>query len=244
LALHLEGAVGVASTASDPLDHAWAAPVMFSMPTPRHSRFEFAAQSPRANQGAPLLAVLTSLGASQGEAFQLQILNRTPQPVRFALEGLVVEPIKRSEQEQARKLIARMAPLLKKAATQKIEGFCLNFALRPPEAGTIFRVAPADVQAKYAASRRVLPVVSFLERAGQLHPDSSPKMYAESIKQYALWTHFQRWDERAFTQAWLDTTRKQLTAGKRAWTGEIEKALRAAAPRRWADIQSILRLAL
>lgn len=238
LALHARTALGVAPSplyVPPPARSPLASPVVerWSWRPP---------QAQPSNRPGDLIAVVTSLGTSQGEAFQLQILNHSTRPVWLALEGVVVEPIKRSELDNARKALAQMAPQLKNAAAVKVEGYCLNYALQPPETGTIFRVAAPDVQSKYAATRRLLPAASFLERAGQLTPDSNPKIYVESIKQYSLWALLENWDERAFTQAWVDTTRKQFAAAKRAWTADLDKALRSAAPRRWTDIQRILSL--
>lgn len=137
----------------------------------------------------------------------------------------------------------QIGPNLKNASMMTVEGYCLNYALRPPDAGMLFRIAPPAIQARYASARSVLQAAMLLERVGQLRPDTDPKIYLESIKQYALWTKLENWDQKRFADAWVDTTRKQLAALKRQWTREMEATLRAAAPARWKDIRTIVALA-
>src|SRR6185295_16636657 len=106
-----------------------------------------------------------------------------------------------------------------------------------------FRVADADVRAQFRPASQVLRAAEILAKSDQLHPDSNPRLYIESIKQYALWTRLERWDQKAFSDAWVETTHKQMSAQKRPWTAQMESTLRTAAPGRWRDIQSVLSLA-
>lgn len=197
-------------------------------------------QAPGRSGVAGVTVVVTSLGTSQGEAFQLQLVNDGPTPVRLSAGGVVVEPLKQAARDETEKALQRLGPRLSGATTVRVEGYCLNYALRPPDAGMLFRVAPRLVQAQFAAARGVLRAASALDRLGRLTPDSNAKAYLESIKQYAVWTRLERWDVAKFSDAWVDMTRKQITASKRGWTPAMETTLRGAAPGRWRDIQAIL----
>lgn len=190
--------------------------------------------------GAPVTAVITSLGTSQGEAFRLQIVNDGPAPIRLSSDAIVVEPLKRAARSEAQRVLQRLAPRLQRATTLNVEGYCLDYALRPPDAGMLFRIAPPDVQARFAPARGVLRAAAALARTGGLTPDTNPKAYAESIKQYAVWTRLERWTQAQFADAWVNMTRKQMVGLKRQWTADMESTLREAVPGRWRDIQAIL----
>lgn len=187
------------------------------------------------------VAVLTSLGTSQGEAFSLQVVNDTGRPLRLSGDGVVVEPLKRQSQQNAQRELQRaLGDRLKRAVTAKVEGYCLSYALAPPSAGTLFRIAPPAVQEKFRSIRHVLAAADRLAATGALHPDTDPKSYAESIKQYATWTSVEQWDFARFSAAWLDRTKKTALALKRNWTNVMQQAIINAAPGRWRDIQAIL----
>jgi hypothetical protein len=125
-------------------------------------------------------------------------------------------------------------------ARDLIEGYCLEFLKPPPAQGTLYRVANADVQKRFAPMRRVLEVARRLGDAGMLHPDSDPKGYLQFVKQYALWARLENWDVRKFGQNFVERTKQNLKALGRAWTSEIEKQVIAAIPGRWADVQRVL----
>lgn len=197
-------------------------------------------QSGSTANAAPVQAVITSLGASQGEAFHMQIVNDGPRPIRLSADGVVVEPLKRDARDEVQKTLQRMAPKLKNATTAKVEGYCVAYALKPPEAGMLFRVAAPSVQAQFSPARSVLRAAGMLDASGALTPDSDPKAYVESITQYAIWTKLEHWDERKYTDTWVDMTKKQIAAMKRQWTGEMETTVRRLAPGRWRDIQAIV----
>jgi hypothetical protein len=201
------------------------------------TRIEQAAADP---QPGSLQAVITSLGESQGDAFRIQVLNEWSRPVRLSADGVVVEPIKREAGGEAQRALERITPRLKNAQTATAEGYCLMYASNPPPAGMLFRVAPPAVQAQFAAAREVLRAAAMLEDSRAFTPDSDPKAYVESIKQYAVWTRLERWDVRKFADTWIDTTKKRVAAMRGQWTGQMESALRSRVPGRWRDIQTIL----
>jgi hypothetical protein len=192
---------------------------------------------------APIQAVMTSLGASQGEAVQLRIVNEGPVPIRLSGDGVILEPIKRSARGQMQKALEKVESKLAGAKTVNAEGYCVDFALAPPDKGMLFRIAPPEVQARYASTRRVLRAATKVNAWGLLRPDSDPKEYIESIKQYAVWAQIERWDLEKFSAAWRSMTEKRLKAAKRPYSSQMDAALQLAAPRRWRDIQAILMLA-
>ena len=192
------------------------------------------------SRGVLVTTVITSLGTSQGEAFQLQVINDGPTPIRLSNNAIVVEPLKRAARSQAQKALQQLAPGLKGATALTAEGYCLNYALQPPDAGMLFRIAAPKVQAQFLPARGVLRAAAALARAGRLTPDTNAKTYLESIKQYAVWTRLERWNQAQFADAWVAMTRKQMAALKRPWANEMESALRRVVPGRWRDIQLIL----
>ncbi len=197
----------------------------------------------RQAQGAAtpaLQAVITSLGSSQGEAFQLDIVNDGPNSVTVSGDGVVVEPLRRSAANEARRQLQRLSSRLKSSTSTKVQGYCLDYALDPPDAGMLFRIAPQASQERFRPAAQVLRAAAQLARSGGLNPDSSPEAYLESIKQYAIWSRIENWDLKKFTVSWITKTRQVAASMKTAWTAEMQSALESAAPGRWRDIQSIL----
>jgi hypothetical protein len=189
--------------------------------------------------GAPRLkAFIKSIGTSQGDAFDLQIINEGLSAIRVGGSGVVVEPLKREAQEQMQKEMAKL--LRGNAATRRVEAYCLSFGLKPPTPGMLFQIAAPDIQNTFAPVRAVLGAGQTLSAAGLLHPDSAVKSYVESIKQYAIWTKVENWDVKHFAQTWVEKTKANAVAVKQNWTKEMESALTSAVPGRWRDIQAIL----
>ncbi|MCC7417572.1 MAG: hypothetical protein IT176_10565 [Acidobacteria bacterium] len=199
------------------------------------------AASPPSPLVPALTLVATSLGASQGEAFALQILNGGLDPVRLAAGQLVVQPLKKEAQAEARKLIQQMLPKFKNPVAARIEGYCLAYGLAPPSPGTLFQIASPEIQQRFAGAGSVLRSAERLQRLGLLKPDSNPKAYFESIKQYAVWTKLESWDMRRFAETLLDKTRANIAGAKQRWTTSLEQQLMSAVPGRWRDVQQVLR---
>lgn len=204
------------------------------------------AQPPRASggqtSGAPagaLRTIIRSLGTSQGDAFDLQILNEGRSPLNVSGSGVVVEPLKREAQQELEKQLGKLTAHAG-GVTRRVEAYCLAYGLRPPTPGMLFQIATPDIQQKFAPARTVLRAGQKLAAAGLLTPDSNPKSYVESIKQYAIWTKLEHWDVKKFTEVWIEKTKANAAALKRNWTGAMENALVGAAPGRWKDIQLIL----
>ena len=129
-------------------------------------------------------------------------------------------------------------------ATKNVEAFCVERTRQPPTAGMEYRVAPADVQQQFKPLQDVLRAAGRLQQSGGLHPDSDPKNYFDSIRQWAIWAKQEGFDQARFTQEFLAHTRKNVEAAKAKWNGDMEKGVQSAAPGRWADIQLVLREAM
>lgn len=196
-------------------------------------------QQRRIANESPVQTLLTSLGQSTGEAFEVQIFNSGGKPFRLAAEALVVEPlkdeVKRQVQNRLPRLLSAASPV-----TARLNGYCLEFLKLPPGVGSIFRIAAPELQQRFAPMRRIMDTSRRLQDLGQLRPDSSPDGYFHSIRQWAMWTVEQKFNERRFADAFVQHTRKSVEAAKRPWNAEAEKTLRSAVPNRWADIQKIL----
>lgn len=79
-----------------------------------------------------------------------------------------------------------------------------------------------------------------MQERGALSPDSDPAAYFDSIRQWAIWAHEQRFDARGFENAFIDYTRRNLQAAGRQWSKPIEDAVRGFIPGRWRDVQQVL----
>jgi hypothetical protein len=197
----------------------------------------------RGNQAAASrpLVVVRSLGLSQGEAFDVQVIGGDGNAPPVIGDGVVVEPLRRSALAQAQRELQRLAGnRLTNTPAIKAEGYCLSFALSPPSQGMLFRIASQEMQERFKPVASVLKAADLLNSAGQLRPDIDPRTYLETIKQYAAWTKIENWDQRGFAAAWLDRTKKTAAAMKRQWTPAMDQAILSAAPGRWNDIQAIL----
>lgn len=194
-----------------------------------------------AEQSQPsLTAMIVSLGTSQGEAFRLSIVNHGRRAIKLAGDGLVVQPLKA---EAMKALQRQMAKFTRGITNVKINGYCLDEGLLPPVAGMAFRVAPASVQKQIGSMKHVLRAGRMLATSGGLHPDSSPGLYTDFIKQWAIWTKRERWDQVKFAAKFVEHTKKRLESDGRKWTPDVDRALKGATPGRWADIQAVLALA-
>ena len=195
-----------------------------------------------ASQETPggLKLLFTSLGVSSGEAFDVQVVNDTGKPVEVRPGGIVLRPLKDGAAQQLTRQFAKAGG---KAVRMKMLGYCLQFQKQPPKAGMVFSIAPADVQQQYAPAHDVFRAAWALNKRGLIKPTGNPAAYYHSIRQWAWWTQEQRFTQETFTSAMLEYTKKNLANAKQPWTKEAEAYVRATAPKRWADIISVLRLA-
>jgi hypothetical protein len=186
--------------------------------------------------------MVTGLGGYTGAVLQMQVLESADGPLRLTPgTAFVIEPLKKAAQDDLRKEFTHearkrgMSP-----AARKLNGYCLEYQKLPPPPGTVLRIADAGVQRRYAAMRRILAASQRLDAAGLLKPDMNRRDYLDSVRQWALWTHEQRFTEAAFAAAFVDQTRKNVTAAGRPWNKQVEEVVRRAVPGRWAAIGQVL----
>jgi hypothetical protein len=178
-----------------------------------------------------------SLGTSTGEAFEMTVVNDGPRPIRLDPSALVLEPLRNDVQRRIQQELSKAAG---KAATVKMNGYCLEFLKTPPVAGTTYRIAEQAAQQQFAPARKILNATRALQKAGVLKPDSNPVSYFHAIRQWAIWTRERNFDMQSFGAAFLEHTRKTVAGAGRPWTAEADKAIRAAVPGRWSAIAQIL----
>jgi hypothetical protein len=189
-------------------------------------------------------AYLTSLGTSQGEAFDMVIVNDGTAPVHIGGDGVVISPIKKGSEKNLRSAMQKAAATRgPSVVTSRANAYCLEFKLKVPDQGMMFSVADREAQQKYAPAREILRASRRLQAANQLTPDSDPKEYFHSIKQWAIWVSEQRFTQPQYRDAFVDRTKKRLVAMGQKWEKAYEDALRAAVPHRWEEIVKILRAA-
>jgi hypothetical protein len=196
----------------------------------------------RAVRSAEPSATLVSTGSSTGDAFRLRITDPSGRTRKISMpEGLVLQPIKQPNSAASAPPAAAQPAGASRATA--IGAFCLEFAKLPPSAGMLYQVAPQALQQKFKSLQSVLQAATRLQQMGGLHPDSNPKTYADSIKQYALWTRIGHWDAKTFEDSFVELTKKNVAALKQNWTQAMETTIRGAAPGRWRDVQAVLQQA-
>jgi hypothetical protein len=214
-------------------------------PTPRDVWLEPLSRRPSAaGSGAPPIRMfVTSLGTSTGEAFEVRVVNDGDRPIRLRGGSFVLEPIAASAQ-QAVQREAQQAAAAGEAKTMKLNAYCLEFLLRPPAAGTIFRIAPAPMQQRFASARRLLRAAKRVRDMGRLTPDTrDAAAYFHSIAQWAIWTEREGFRFDSFEKAFVAHTRKNVEAAGQSWSKRAEEVVANAAKHRWTDITEILRVA-
>ncbi len=182
--------------------------------------------------------LLTDRGGSTGKTLVLKVLNLTGSAVRLGSGPIAVRPI--AQQSQQKALQAFQALSKAQPARVDVAGYCLEFLKAPPDAGTLYEIAPAAIQEKYAVMAKVLSSADHVVRASALHPDSDPRAYADSIKQWSLWSVEQNFNGSRFSDSLVDYTKKHAQAAGVKWSSQSEAQIRSAAPNRWRDVVSIL----
>ena len=71
-------------------------------------------------------------------------------------------------------------------------------------------------------------------------PDVDRELYLDSIRQWALWTLAERFDERGFVAAFIEHTRKNVIAAGQRWQNRYQQEARALALERWRAVQRVL----
>ena len=193
-------------------------------------------EEPQAGAFGKVIYSLVANGNSSGQALELQVYDPSGQAQDAALpEGLVLEPLKQG----SAKPVAELQPganILRKP----LVAYCVEYLKLPPEVNMLYRVAPQAVQDKFAGIQQVLQAGRQLAAAGKFHPDSDPATYEDSIRQYALWSKIENWDQQKFGEVFLDKTKQNAAAAKVKWTKQMEQSLLSLVPGRWRDIQMVL----
>jgi hypothetical protein len=182
--------------------------------------------------------LLTDQGGSTGKTLAMQILNLTGAPVALSSRSFAVQPI----QQQAQKQVMQAFSRLSQAAPVRLDlaAYCVEFLKAPPGPSTLLRLAPPDIQQKYSSMSKVLQSAYRVSKANALHPDSNPAAYTDAMKQWAVWTVEQNFNEARFTEAFLGHTKKNVEAAKQQWSKQAEAMIRQASPNRWRDVVKIL----
>lgn len=183
--------------------------------------------------------MMADQGGSTGKTLVMSVLNLSGQPVRLASKPFAVQPIKQQAQQQVMQAFNRLS----KAApvNLSLSAYCVEMLKAPPGPSTILRLAPANVQQKYASMSKILQSSYRVAKANALHPDSNRAAYTDSIKQWALWTAEQNFNQARFADAFVAHTKKNVEAAGQKWPQEADAAVRKAAPNRWRDIVTILK---
>jgi hypothetical protein len=189
---------------------------------------------------SPVQMVLTSLGQSTGQAFDLQVFNGTGRSFKLAAQSLVVQPLRDEVKRQVQGGMQQLIRATSNPVTAKINGYCLEMLKAPPTAGTIFKIAAPQLQQRFAPMRKIMDASRRVQQLGQLRPDSNPDGYFNAIRQWAMWTVQEKLDEKSFTNAFVEHTKKLVTGQKQAWTKDAEEMVKKASPNRWNDIQKVL----
>lgn len=188
--------------------------------------------------------VFTSLGRSSGDAFRMTVINRGADPIELRRgESFVIRPVMGVSSQAIDKEVAALSGA--GVATSTIEAYCLEYARQPPPAGLVFELAPAALQNRTAPVTRIFEASAALRDQGRLPPvagdPSSQDDYFEAVRQWAIWTREQGFDQATYTKAFIDHSRRNVESAGLAWTAAAESAFRALAPGRWEHVQAVLR---
>lgn len=183
---------------------------------------------------------VTSLGQSTGKAMQLSVVNQSGKSFHLTGGQLALEPVEGVTQRDVARELERLGGA---AQSFSIDAYCLDFGKAVPAPGVVYRLAAPASQASFGPIREILSATRYLEWAGALRPDSDPVEYFHSIRQWAIWTYREKYDQRRFAAAFEEHARKNFAAAKRAWNAETSRALQSVIPGRWRDIQTVLAVA-
>lgn len=199
-------------------------------------------EAPRSSSALPLPSAkvfFTSLGRSSGEAVRMTVINDGDLPIRLRGDAFALVPLDhltpRDVQREMQKLAGR------KQVTVNIEAYCLDFRKPPPSADMVMGLADPGVQTSMAPIQDMVRALRRLHQRGALQGSSDVKSRAQTLMQWAIWTRDQRFDEAGFSRAFVEHAKQNIAAAGRKWTRELEQAVTAQTPRRWTDIQTLLR---
>jgi hypothetical protein len=193
------------------------------------------------SEPSALQAIFVATGRSSGAAFQMTVAYDGSQPLELVDPGFVLEPVQGVSAAESERELRRVKGRRK---TVTIDGYCLQMRKPPPAAGMVYRLAKNPIQERNAHLAPIMFATKALKETGELHADTDPVQYFHTIRQWALWAHEQRWKTEAeFADAFVEHSKKNVSAAGRQWTPELEQNLRRLMPNRWRDISAALKLA-
>ena len=196
-----------------------------------------AEEEPAVDTSAEITYSLVANGNSSGNALELQVFDPSGRVKQAEIpEGTILEPVKLGAAKPVAERAARGANLL----TKQLTAYCVDYLKLPPQVGMLYRLASQAVQDKFKPITAVLRAGRESAAKGQFHPDSDAKAYNDSIRQYALWSKLENWDEQKFGEVFLDKTKQNAVSAKVKWTKQMEQAVRGLVPGRWRDISMVL----
>jgi len=189
----------------------------------------------KAHAAAPVSFSFVSNGSPSGEAFEFRLVDPSGKLQEISIpDGLVVEPLKPGTAQPV------SAAPGEKLRTSKLNAYCVAYNKDAPTRDAVYRVAPPEVQERYKPIRAVIRAGRELAAAGKFHPDGDAADYIISIRQYALWTRLENWNEEKFGEVFREKTKQIAEQSKVEWTKQLDDALRALVPGRWRDISMVL----
>jgi hypothetical protein len=188
-----------------------------------------------ADDSEPMIYI-EALGGPTGEVYEVTIVGDAP----VDLNGYAaIEPVAVSSRERE-EIVEQLEEAPGPRRTFKANGYCRDFLIAPPPAGAVFRLADAAEQAEFEPQARVLEAARRLYEENLLNVDSDPEGYFHSIRQWALWTVTEGFDQEEFLSAFSKQVRENLEGRGTAWTDPVAAAVRQHAESRWGDIQQVL----
>jgi len=193
---------------------------------------------------SPVQAIFVSLGKATGDAFEMRAINDGGKPARLSGAGLILEPLPADAADKARKAfddgVRRRGARAPSPTVAHMSAYCLEYTKLPPTAGSIFRIAAPDVQARNSDLRRILAAEERLEHEGRIVPDVSDLVtYGHDQRQWGIWAEAQKFTASDFAREFVDHARKRFTAAKQPWTKQTETAVASLVAHRWAEIELI-----
>ncbi|MGH7582295.1 MAG: hypothetical protein ACREL5_03605, partial [Gemmatimonadales bacterium] len=190
---------------------------------------------------APVEMYLLARGGSTGPVVQLFAINGSGQPLQLDPRAVILEPVAITPAIQSRVTGSLQQFVAAGGAVTTVNAYCLELLRQPPAAGTLLRIAGADVAAPFAKYRTLLDAARRLRDGGLLHPDSDPLEYFHAMRQWSIWTVAQHFNERQFTDEFVKLTRHNVEATGQGWSSDMEAGVRKLAPNRWSDVQQVIR---
>ena len=196
----------------------------------------------------PSQPIIIAISRGNG-SFELRRYSRdgfSPRVIRaWSRRQLVMSPVAPGKQRAFEKQIAAIS---KRGSGTHIthialNGYCVDAKKAAAPAGRLYLVAPAATREQYAPMRMVRRVADFAAARGFLRPQGDPAAYGRSIAQYAIWTKLEHWNEMQFTDEFVRRSKDTITREHKPWSADTEKTLRALAPHRWKEIDTVIRTA-